>query len=78
MLSIIWSQKQNGSSVLLQYYINVLAAVKELGLSNTDKQHNLPISAQQVEDAAKRVVDKFFSLNLPDLSASDKIRYKHQ
>lgn len=52
-----------------------IAAIKELGLQDTDKQPTVPLTEKQVQAAAERVVNKFVALKLPDLTATDTIRY---
>lgn len=53
-----------------------LAAIKELGLQDTDKEPAVRLTVKQVEEAAERVLNKFVSLILPDLTETDTIRYQ--
>lgn len=60
-------------SELIILLIIFIAAMKELSLTSLEKSQD-DISADEVEKAAQRVVEKFVHLSMPDLEASDKIR----
>ena len=53
----------------------LLAAMEELGLSSAeDKDDGTTLTEDDVREAAKRIIERFVHLKVPDLADNDKIR----
>lgn len=58
----------------LMYMFLFKAAVKELGLLSLDDEKGKYVTPETVERAARRIVDMYVDISVPDLEETGKIR----